>query len=337
MPKVSVLIPVYGVEKYIERCARSLFEQTLDDIEYIFVDDCTPDRSMEILERVIDEYRPRFAGERKVVRTERMPTNSGLPAVRRHGIQLATGDYIIHCDSDDWMDVTMYEKLYNKAIAEDADMVVCDYVVTDGHGHDERKIGCSSQIRDVFIVNMLFQRDSWSLWNKLIKRSIYYTNVITYPEGALGEDLTTVLQLVWYCKNIQYINGPCYYYYFNTQSITKKQSKQIAHRNYTQLVSNAEILYQFYADKSINQDIQAGLDWIWIRIGHVFLPYLHDRIYMNLWRIHYKSYLLKIISNRHISLGYKLNHIIILMGMYPIYKKFIKNFRQCLISTKLNL
>ena len=65
MPKVSVIIPVYGVEKYIERCARSLFEQTLNDIEYIFVDDCSPDKSIEILERIIEEYRPRFAGGKK--------------------------------------------------------------------------------------------------------------------------------------------------------------------------------------------------------------------------------------------------------------------------------
>ena len=86
MPKVSIIIPVYGVEKYIERCARSLFEQTLDCIEYIFVDDCSPDKSIEILERIIEEYRPRFAGERKVVQIERMLTNSGQAAVRKHPI-----------------------------------------------------------------------------------------------------------------------------------------------------------------------------------------------------------------------------------------------------------
>ena len=84
MPKVSVLVPVYGVEKYIERCARSLFEQTLDDIEFIFVDDCTPDRSIEILESVIEKYRLRFAEKKYDVRIERMPTNSGQAAVRRH-------------------------------------------------------------------------------------------------------------------------------------------------------------------------------------------------------------------------------------------------------------
>ena len=84
MPKVSVLVPVYGVEKYIERCARSLFEQTLDDMEFIFVDDCTPDRSVEILKSIIEEYRLRFAEKKYAVRFVKMPTNSGLAAVRRH-------------------------------------------------------------------------------------------------------------------------------------------------------------------------------------------------------------------------------------------------------------
>ena len=103
MPKVSIIVPVYGAEKYIERCARSLFEQTLDDIEFIFVDDCTPDRSIDILKVVIEKFRLRFGEKKYVVRIERMPMNSGQGAVRRHGIQLATGDYITFCDSDDFM------------------------------------------------------------------------------------------------------------------------------------------------------------------------------------------------------------------------------------------
>ena len=136
MPKVSVIIPVYGVEKYIERCARSLFEQTLNDIEYIFVDDCSPDKSIEILEHIVEEYRPRFTREKKVVRIERMLTNSGLPAVRKHGIQFSTGEYVIHCDSDDWVHPEMYERLYNYAVTGDYDMVWCDYYRSDGK-HNE--------------------------------------------------------------------------------------------------------------------------------------------------------------------------------------------------------
>ena len=81
MPKVSVIIPVYGVEKYIERCARSLFEQTLDDIEYLFIDDCTPDKSVDILKHVLEEYPQR----KSQVVIHRMEKNSGQAAVRKWG------------------------------------------------------------------------------------------------------------------------------------------------------------------------------------------------------------------------------------------------------------
>ena len=95
MPKISVIVPVYNVAGYIERCAMSLFEQTLHDIEYIFIDDCTPDDSMEILQSVIEKYKLRFMAEKKIVKIGSMPANSRQAAVRRHGILLSTGDFII--------------------------------------------------------------------------------------------------------------------------------------------------------------------------------------------------------------------------------------------------
>ena len=107
MPKISVIVPIYNVSAYIERCARSLWEQTLDDIEYIFINDCTPDNSMEILEKVLKDYPQR----KSQTRIFKMPTNSRQAAVRRHGIKLAAGEYIIHCDADDWVDTNLYEKM----------------------------------------------------------------------------------------------------------------------------------------------------------------------------------------------------------------------------------
>ena len=91
--RVSVCIPVYGVEKYIERCARSLFEQTMTDgIEFIFVNDCTKDNSIEILEKVLEEY-PHRKEQVKIIHHEK---NRGLVAARNTGLEHATGDYIIH-------------------------------------------------------------------------------------------------------------------------------------------------------------------------------------------------------------------------------------------------
>ena len=128
MPKVSIIIPVYGVEKYIERCARSLFEQTLDDIEYLFIDDSTPDRSIDILKRVLENYPHR----KSQVNIHRMEQNSGQAIVRNWGMQNATGEYVIHCDSDDWVDTDMYRAMYEEAKDKNADVVVCDYDMTDG-------------------------------------------------------------------------------------------------------------------------------------------------------------------------------------------------------------
>ena len=104
--KVSVCSPVYGVEKYIERCARSLFDQTMkNDIEFIFVDDCTPDRSIEVLEAILSEY-PERRSQVKIVRHSH---NKGLTGARNTALKEASGEYIIHCDSDDWVDLEAYK------------------------------------------------------------------------------------------------------------------------------------------------------------------------------------------------------------------------------------
>ena len=112
MPKVSVIVPIYEVEKYIERCVRSLFEQTLDDIEYIFVDDCTKDNSITVLERVIKDY-PNRKSQITILHHE---TNKGLPQARKTGLLSARGDYIAHCDSDDWVDHKLFALMYEKAV-----------------------------------------------------------------------------------------------------------------------------------------------------------------------------------------------------------------------------
>ena len=110
MPAVSVIVPVYNVEPYIARCVRSLFGQTLQDMEFIFVDDCTPDKSMEIMWQILkDEFPERLSQ----VKFYRMPQNSGVAKVRMKGIFMASGDYVIHCDSDDMVDPDAYRTIRN--------------------------------------------------------------------------------------------------------------------------------------------------------------------------------------------------------------------------------
>ena len=114
MYKVSIITPVYNAGPYIERCARSLFGQTLDSLEYIFVNDCTPDNSMEVLAAVMEEY-----PERKPhVKILNHTVNTGQSGARKDGMAIASGEFIIHCDADDWVDLDTYERLYNKAIED---------------------------------------------------------------------------------------------------------------------------------------------------------------------------------------------------------------------------
>ena len=121
--KVSMVVPVYNAAPFIERCARSLFEQTMDDIEYVFVDDGSTDDGIAKLLSVLEEY-PNRKPNVKIVHHAK---NSGTAETRKDGCKSATGEYLIYIDSDDYADLTMAEKMYAKAKESDADMVVCDF------------------------------------------------------------------------------------------------------------------------------------------------------------------------------------------------------------------
>lgn len=119
MLKISILTPIYGVEKYIEQCARSLFEQSYASIEYIFVDDCTPDNSIGILQSLLKEY-PERAQQVRIIHHDR---NRGVGAARQTALMAATGDYLLFADSDDMLPEDAVEKLTTKAESTHADLI----------------------------------------------------------------------------------------------------------------------------------------------------------------------------------------------------------------------
>lgn len=315
MPKVSVIIPVYGVEKYIERCARSLFEQTLDDIEYIFVDDCSPDKSIAILENIIKEYQPRLNKEHKNVRIEKMSQNSGLPNVRRYGIKLATSDYIAHCDSDDWVELDMYQQMYNKAIEEDADVVVCDYVITNGTSVIKTINACHAKSPGQLIEKCLFQRDPWSLCNKLFKRKAYYN--IEYPKGAMGEDMVTTIQLLWNCKTLSYINKPYYQYFYNSESITKVCTRDSCIRKFNQLLCNSDIVLGLIEKKHLEDYYEESLVVYKNFIRSILYPIVYEKRYHKKWNSMFKGLNRQVIFSKHISLSEKCRVILTMFHLYP--------------------
>lgn len=137
MSKVCVIIPVYKAEVYIEKCTRTLFGQTLDNLEYIFVDDCSPDHSIEVMERVLNEF-PNRKSQVKVIRHE---VNQGVSAARQHGVGAADAEYIIHCDPDDYLELDMYEAMYRKAKEDNNDKDEKNVILAAGVGFGSSDAG----------------------------------------------------------------------------------------------------------------------------------------------------------------------------------------------------
>lgn len=311
MPKVSVIVPVYGVEKYIERCAKSLFEQTLDDIEFIFVDDCTPDKSIEILKNVLSEYTNRQL-QTQIIRLDQ---NGGLPHARKVGLRLATGNYIIHCDSDDWVDTDMYRAMYEKAVETNADMVVCDFVVTDGDSFNERKEACHTTNPMQFMENCLLRKDHWALWNKLFKREAY--SRVVHPKDAMGEDMATTIQLVWNCKSLAYIPEPYYNYYYNPNSITKIRTIDACVCRYEQLIANTRIVLDFLDEKGLSEHLRESLVDYKNFIRSVLYPVVWKKEYYQIWNHIFPSLNRELILSKQIPIVDKLRVILTILRLYP--------------------
>lgn len=238
-PKVSVIIPIYNVEPYIARCARSLFEQTLDSIEYIFINDCTPDRSMNILQQVLDNYPKR----KNQVLILNQPRNLGAAKAREDGIKAAKGEYIIHCDSDDWVDVDMYRLLYEKAITEKLDMVICDWYETDGTQHIPIKQNLN--IQSDLLRGLINRSISGSLCNKLVAHYIY-REIRNFPSAHMMEDVNYSIQLTTYCRGkIGYIDKTLYYYYRNNQSICNHPNDKACLARCKQACTNIDDIISF--------------------------------------------------------------------------------------------
>lgn len=307
MAKVSVIIPVYNVEKYIERCARSLFSQTLEDIEFLFIDDCTPDRSIEILKNVLDDYPKR----KNQVVIHKMEVNSGQAKVREWGCKNASGDYIIHCDSDDWVDSEMYEILYKEAKQNDLDLVMCNYYVTDGNivkieKDMSRYVGMTTED---FFKGLITDEIHRSTCNKLIKKTVYQNDIV-YPEFNMWEDVAIITQLAYYCKKVGYINKYLYYYYLTPSSISQQKTKEAQKKKLAQVVANVEIVQLFLMNKNIFNRYQNEL--LVMKLGALtYAKGLGRRVYSSI----YPKDNVKILFCSNIPLIIRIGHLTRLLGI----------------------
>jgi glycosyltransferase involved in cell wall biosynthesis len=247
--KVSIIITIYNCERYIETCVRSLFEQTLPELEYIFVNDATPDNSMSVLKNVLEDYLHR----QSYVKIINLESNGGVAHARQIGISQASGEYIIHADSDDWVDNDMYERLYLYAKKTNADIVGCNF----RHEFSDIQydfIQPYADNKDENIRRLINGRIFPSLCTSLSRRSLIADNKLNFPIGLnMGEDLLFNLKLYLHSNTIGSIDWAPYHYRHTEESSCIKRTKQsidsdIAIAGLIERNMKEQGLYQNYAN-----------------------------------------------------------------------------------------
>ena len=233
MSKVSVVVPIYKVERYLGNCIESLIGQTLKDIEIILVDDGSPDNCPSIC----DEYAAKD-GRIKVIHKP----NGGVSAARNDGLKAATGEYILFCDSDDWMELDAFEVLYEAATTNDSDIAIGDVYMTYGDGGNKYvkfyKDGFTTLDRSY--ITELIKADIYRTycpmppaegaafgyggpWNKLVKRELLIKNVIEFDLRVKGifDDILYTAHILADAEKVTYVQKPVYYYRIINTSITR--------------------------------------------------------------------------------------------------------------------
>lgn len=229
-PLVSISVPIYKTEKDLRRCVESLLNQTLRDIEIILIDDGSPDNCGIIC----DEYAAKDA-RIKVIHKE----NGGLSSARKEGLKHCTGIYYTVCDSDDWVEPTMYEELYQRAVETNADIVACDYYSEYGNGKQVRSASYTYTTQEQYIEDLMLRTTSVNTWSKLFRRDMIRDLGIDYTEGVnLGEDGLFLFKTLLVPQKIATLPRALYHYQRDmnsasyTNNITLKGIENAAYLHY---------------------------------------------------------------------------------------------------------
>ena len=221
--KVSVLVPFYNVEQYVGRCVESLFSQTYSNIEYVFVNDCTPDNSMDIINEYIDKFNVR--NKCVIINHE---VNKGISASRNDCLDNATGDYILFIDSDDYIDKDMVELLVKAAIENNADISGCGYI----EEYKDRSVEMPQRYTNNHVEMMraiTLLTIKGVMWKLLIRRSIVEENQVRFiPDNTMVDDYLFCCQVFFYAKRFASVDKCMYHYIqYNPNNYSKTREFNI--------------------------------------------------------------------------------------------------------------
>ena len=301
MIQLSVIIPYYNVSAYIERCARSLMEQTLrNGIEYIFVNDGSTDESEHVLQKTLADYPERLSQIKMISLIE----HRGVGSARRRGMEEATGEYLIHCDADDWVELTAYQSFCDKIFETEADVIVCPFI------HEFLDRSSVENYRELPIVDCFYDQRWWSLCTHAVKRSLFVEYSV-YPVEAITfwEDLDLLMRVFVHAQTIAYLLVPLYHYdRTHAQSVVHQNKGTKGFIQCQRVIDHLTSYFQTYAPQHLS-----ALNLLKRAARDLYLEGEHPdyeswgRNYPETWPLIWK--------NRHLSFAYRFCY---LLGSYHI-------------------
>lgn len=245
---ISVITPIYGVEKYIANFAESLLSQSYPHLQFVFVNDGTKDSSMDVLNRIIDEKYAHLRPQIVIVDKE----NGGLPAARQTGLEYATGDYVYNVDSDDWLVEGALQKIADKIGETDCDVLyfgfIKEYASRRSHKHQREY---TAKTRQNFVKDMYNHKAAASVWNKCIRRTLFEQHTIYTPRYSHAEDCYLMTQIVGNATKIVHLDEILYHYRKDNPTAMTRNSIRRRKREYA---LNFLDLYEKYRDVPTEQN-----------------------------------------------------------------------------------
>ena len=234
-PVVSLIVPIYGVEQYIEKCAESALRQSYPAIQFVFVNDGTKDRSMEVLSGVLERFPERDV---TIVNKE----NGGLPQARLSGLKVAKGEYIMHLDSDDWLEPDAVSLLISKAAETGADLVYYNFWKEYPHRSKLDREKPYSAANKTKYMRRLYNDGAYGyLWNKFCRRELY--DGVFFPKYNMHEDVVVATQLIFKAARIEQLPVPLVHYRRDNPSASTRVGKK---KRRGQMARNYLDLYEHY-------------------------------------------------------------------------------------------
>lgn len=275
-PQVSVIIPIYNTAAFIARCCESLFSQTLRELQYIFVDDASTDNSLGVVHQVLQRFPQRQSQVQIIALTE----HQGVGNARQRGLESASGDFVIHCDSDDWVEPNLYELLYSRAIETGADIVTSGYSIDQEDGSVITSVPALSPSEKI---SFNIGPQVGSLCLKLIRNVFILRHQLHIPSDInWGEDLCFSLQAMLLTHSIQSIDEPLYHYVQHKSSLTHTVDTDKCF----DLIKCGSLMEEFLINHQLLDTYRHQLNWLKFQLKQYLLIFPETRAITS-WRTIY--------------------------------------------------